>query len=276
MKQTIFILAVAAVLAVGCKHETKEFTTHSLSNMKCYLLTFDEEFFHFGKIVGEENSYSVEWPDEGVVSPAAERELKYLCFGDSASASVEVIADQWLESAASLRELGEGKFQQVDSLDETVGSYSYFKIESNCLQDNDLATFLVYKESYGIGAAHGLYSVNYLTVDKETGNAVHLADLVADTNLLCEAIAHAIQDLDVNKETRDCLFEEFIDVDLMPMPENFFVDSARNSITVLYGLYEITPYCCGIQSVVLPVFWLSKHAPLTPYAKKLFGSEASL
>lgn len=34
---------------------------------------------------------------------------------------------------------------------------------------------------------------------------------------------------------------------------------------------EGTTFACGIQSVVLPIFWLSKHVPLTPYAKRLFG-----
>lgn len=30
---------------------------------------------------------------------------------------------------------------------------------------------------------------------------------------------------------------------------------------------------CGIQAVTLPIFWLSKHVRLTPYAKGLFGPE---
>ena len=134
-----------------------------------------------------------------------------------------------------------------------------------------LATFIVRMECYGLGAAHGIYSVDYLTVDLESGNAIHLTDLVTDTNLLCEAVAHAIQDLEVNRDVRECLFDEFCDVERMPLPRNFTIDSARNSITVTYSLYDIQPYACGIPSIVLPIYWLSKHVELTPYAKRLFG-----
>ena len=49
---------------------------------------------------------------------------------------------------------------------------------------------------------------------------------------------------------------------------------ARNDITVSYDLYHIQPYACGIPSVVLPIFWLSKHVELTPYAKRLFGPDS--
>jgi hypothetical protein len=78
----------------------------------------------------------------------------------------------------------------------------------------------------------------------------------------------------VNKDTRECLFDEFVDVERMPLPRNYTIDSARNSIIVYYGLYEITCYACGIQEITLPIFWLSKHVPLTPYAKRLFGPDS--
>lgn len=58
------------------------------------------------------------------------------------------------------------------------------------------------------------------------------------------------------------------------MPASFFIDSARNDITVGYDLYDIQPYACGIPTVVLPIFWLSKHVELTPYAKRLFGPDS--
>ena len=115
-----------------------------------------------------------------------------------------------------------------------------------------------------------------LTVDIETGNAIHLTDLVTDTNLFCEAVARAIQDLDVNSDVYESLFEEFMDTNRMPLPSNFTIDSARNSINVYYGIYEIAAYCYGIQVVNLPIFWLSKHVPLTPYCKRLFGPGCSV
>ena len=274
MKRLPICLALATILLTGCTHEPREITTHTISNNQCYLLIFDENLFDNVDTVGLEIGYSVEWPDKGVMSPAAMRELQYLCFGDSTAATVEDAAKQWLASVSYLDDDDALRKKQVDSLDNTIQFYSYYSLESSCWQDSSIAVFTVKSESYRFGGAHGVYSVDFLTVDKATGNAIHLTDLVADTNLFCEAIAHALQDLDVNKDTRECLFDEFVDVERMPLPHNYTIDSARNSIIVYYGLYEITCYACGIQEVTLPIFWLSKHVPLTPYAKRLFGPDS--
>ena len=83
-------------------------------------------------------------------------------------------------------------YQEVESIDEER-PHSYYSLEGSCTQDSALAVFTAKTELYSVGAAHGLYTVRYLTVDKETGNVIHLPDLVTDTNLLCEAIAHAIR-----------------------------------------------------------------------------------
>lgn len=274
MKRLTLCLVLAVVLLAGCKSEPREFTTHTLSDIQSYLLIFEEALFDNVDTIGLTIDYSVEWPDNGVMSPAAMRELQYLCFGDSTAATVEDAAQRWFASVDYLDDDDAMCKKEVDSIDNTLQFYSYCNLESSCWQDSILAVFTVKTESYYFGAAHGMYSADFLTVDKETGNAVHLADLVTDTNLLCEAIAHAVQDLDVNKDTRECLFDEFIDVERMPLPRNFTIDSARNSIIVYYGLYEITCYACGIQEVTLPIFWLSKHVPLTPYAKRLFGPDS--
>lgn len=260
------------MLLAGCKHEPKEFTTHTLSGDRCYLQIFDEPFIMDLDTIGTKMTYSVAWPDEGMVSPSAMRELQYLYFDDSTSADVETALIGWL---ANPFYEDESNSQKVKSIDEER-PYSYYSLEGSCTQDSALAVFAAKTELYSVGAAHGLYTVRYLTIDKETRNVVHLTDLVTDTNLLCEAIAHAIQELEVNKETYECLFDEFKEVDRMPMPANFLVDSARNGISVFYGLYEITPYSCGIQEITLPIFWLSKHVPLTPYAKRLFGEGCSI
>lgn len=279
MKKLTLCLAMVVVLLVSCKHEPKEFGTYSVSGERCYLQIFDEPFFGDIDTVGTKITYSIVWPEEGTMSMAAVRELQYLYFSDSTVNNIADAPDYWLDPNGI-----DGWFfypdeaptiLPVDSIDEKQG-YSYIILESTCAWDSNLAVFTICQESYPFGAAHGLHSTNYLTVDLETGNAIHLTDLVVDTNLLCEAVAHAIQDLEVNKEVRECLFDEFIDVECMPLPRNFTIDSARNSITVYYGLYEITPYCCGIQGVILPIFWLSKHVGLTPYAKRLFGPGCSV
>lgn len=274
MKRIAMFFASAVLLLTGC-NKTEEFTTHNICGEICYQFSFDKKFLPLANHTCEINSYNLAWPDKGAISHSAERELMYLCFGDSSSSNVNAAADNWLKSAFTFKDIDGVHVQVVGSLDENA-DYSYCKLESFCQQDSQLATFIIKNESFGLGAVHGFYSVDYLIIDKESGRSVHIADLVVDTNLLCEAIAYGIQDLDVNKGTRDCLFDEYINVGRMPMPRNFTIDSSRNSILVHYGLYEITPYYCGIQTVVLPIFWLSKHVPLTPYAKRLFGPGCSL
>ena len=271
MKRLTLLLALGATLVAGCTHHNKDFATRTLSDSLClYYSDGPDDPWP----IYEKNSYSVAWPAAGTLSTAAQRELMALCFGDSASASADEAAQRWLRRIW---------FTDDESLQgEVIGAiadtieYSYVHLESTCRTDSALATFTVNTESYGAGAAHGLYSSHTLTVDLESGNVVRLTDLVSDTNLLCEAIARAIFDLDANRDVRECLFDEYQGADRMPMPADFFVDSARNNITVSYDLYHIQPYACGIPSVVLPIFWLSKHVALTPYAKRLFGPGSHL
>lgn len=278
MKRLTLCLVLGALLLAGCKHDTKEFSTYTVSGERYYKFNFENGVGPMDNFLGEIISYNLAWPDKGTVSPSAEHELMFVCFGDSTAADLNEAAYNWLEatSMASFEYLDDILIEMVDEDELDEKDLAYCKKESSCQKDSQLATFVVRNESFWPRAVHGIYSVNFLTVDLETGNAIHLDDLVSDTNLLCEAIAHAIQDLEVNMETRECLFDEFRGAERMPMPQNFVIDSARNGITVLYGLYEITPYACGIQSVVLPIFWLSKHVPLTPYAKRLFGPGCSI
>ena len=263
MKRTTILLTLAALLLVGCRHGANELTTRTISGEKCYQVLFDKDEAPWGTDFYTKTDFKLEWPAKGSVSAEAERELLLLCFMDSAATDFDEAAQRWLATPFSYEE-------EMDCERKPVKS-GYMHLESSCTQDSVLAVFTVNTESFVVGAAHGMYSVDYLTIDKTTGNAVHIDDLVTDTNMLCEAVARAIQDLDVNKDTRECLFDEFRDTDRMPMPGNFVIDSTRNNIMVVYGLYEIAPYACGIQSVVLPIYWLSKHVPLTPYAKRLFG-----
>lgn len=257
------------IVLAGCGDGHKELKTYTESGERCWLHIFDEPYIMDCDTIGMKVTWSVVWPEERSVSREALRELQCLYFGDSNAESLTDALEAWLEDVDFYDDM-ETVTEPVAELDEERG-YSYLDLRGSCRMDSTLATFTVLTEMFGFGAAHGMHSADFLTVDLETGLPVHLADLVTDTNLLCEAVARAIQDLEVNGGVRDCLFDEFRDVERMPLPRNFVVDSARNGIMVFYGLYEITPYCCGIQEVILPIYWLSKHVPLTPYAKRLFG-----
>ena len=87
-------------------------------------------------------------------------------------------------------------------------------------------------------------------------------------------IARAVEDLTVNSDVQKALFD--VNPERLPVTADFTIDSTRSTITLVYQVYEIASYADGIQEIVLPIFWLSKHIPLTPYAKSLFGPGCSI
>ena len=239
------------------------------------LLTADEQYWPEGDTLGVENCYSLVWPAEGMLSPEAERELLLRCFGDSTATTFEEAAERWLNNSWMYEDDQPTLHKQiVDSIPVSL-MYNYSKLESEYTSDREIGTFRISDETFAAYAAHGLYACQYVNIDLNTRQIIHLNDLV-DTNSLGEIIVRAVEDLDVNKETLDCLFDDYKQTGRLPVPQDFLIDSTRSTITLVYQLYEIAPYACGIQSIVLPIFWLSKHTPLTPYAKELFGEGCSL
>ena len=276
MKRITLLLLSATLLAAlcGCHRGEKEFVTTLREDTRHMTLTFAEEYFPAGNTIGVENCYSLAWPAEGMLTPEAEHELLLRCFGDSTATTFEQAADRWLNNTW----MYEDDFnciqkEVVDSLPDLM--YNYAKLESEYTADREIGSFHIWGETFNVGAAHGLYFSQNVNIDLNTRQIIHLSDLV-DTATLGEVIVRAVEDLTVNKDVLDCLFDEYKQTGRLPVPQDFFIDSTRSTITLVYQLYEIAPYACGIQSIVLPIFWLSKHTPLTPYAKELFGEGCSL
>lgn len=284
MKKNIFIIA-ACLLAFGCNrtnggdsdsdtiatNNSKTFATRTLAGEQNFLVSSEEEFPMAGNTIGLRNSYNIVWPAENMMSADAERELIHIYFCNDKIDDLETAAHRWLNDASFYAEDG-AKVTPVDKIDDS-SFYSYFKIESKCEQQDDIATLIIWRESCAVGAAHGFYSCEYVNVDVNSGNIIHLNDLV-DTSQLGPVIVRAVEDLAVNKEVQEALFDQ--NPERLPVPADFTIDSTRSTITLVYQLYEIASYADGIQEIVLPIFWLSKHIPLTPYAKSLFGSGCSI
>lgn len=282
MKKNIFIIA-ACLLAFGCNRtnggdndtitleQTKAFTTITLTSEQNFLVYSDEEFPFAGNTIGMRKSYNIVWPTENIMTPEAEHELTHILFCNDKIDVFETAAHHWLNDATFYTEDG-AKVTPVKNIDDSSW-YSYFTIESKCEQQGDIATFIIWRETYSVGAAHGLYSCEYVNIDVNSGNIIHLNDLV-DTSLLGPVIARAVEDLTVNSDVQKALFD--VNPERLPVPADFTIDSTRSTITLVYQVYEIASYADGIQEIVLPIFWLSKHIPLTPYAKSLFGPGCSI
>lgn len=277
MKRLPFLLVFATLLLAidGCNRGEKEFSTTTLEGSRCMLLTAPNEPWPDIDKLGLRNSYTLVWPDKGVLTPEAEQELLLRYFGDSTATSFEQAADRWLNTSWLYEEdMPSLKKLTVDSIPDGM-PYNYGELRSEYSAFGNIGTFSIFEECSAYLAAHGMYFAQYLNIDLDTRQVIHLNDLV-DTAQLGEVIVRAVEDLTVNKEVLDCLFDDYQQTGRLPVPQDFLIDSTRSTITLVYQLYEIAPYACGIQNIVLPIFWLSKHLPLTPYAKELFGEGCSL
>lgn len=268
-------LILTIVVLTGCGKKNGPFTTFSISGMRSYMVKTDDPYLpEILNPCGVENSYSLVWPTKGMMTKDAEKELIMQVFNDSTSTSVNEASQRWL---SNLWLYEDTKALETKTVDSVTGkeSYTYAHLSNDIKQHDNLVTFITSTETFLAGAAHGLYTVQYLTYDRKAKRVIHLNDLV-DTSKMGEAVVRAIEDLVVNKEISDCMFEEYHNAGKVAVVDNFFIDSTRSTITIVFQQYDIAPYACGLQSVVLPIFWLSKHVELTPYAKKLFGKGSYL
>ena len=272
MKHLFFALTATMMLAACC-HKTTDSQLFQTTHMEGKQFLMHEAMEPDESTMYVENTFSIVWPAEGQMSDDDCHTLLTTFFGDSTATDLTEASQRWLNNMW-VWDQPELKGLPVNAIPDTI-EYTYMHMDASCRQDSNLVTFLVKSESYSAGAAHGLYSAQYLTYDLQTRRFIHLADLM-DTTLLGEALAHAVQDLDVNADVRNCLYDEYTLSDRLPLPESFVIDSTRSTVTAMYSLYDITPYACGIPAVVLPIYWLSKHTPLTPYARQLFGPGCSI
>lgn len=271
----LFTMLITACIITGCHHPSSPFTTFSLSGSHSYMVKTDDPYLpETLNPCGVENSYSLVWPTKGMMSKDAEKELIMQVFNDSTANSVNEAAQRWLNNLWLYEDTKALETTTVDSVSGKE-SYTYAHLSNDIKQHDNLVTFITSTETFLAGAAHGLYTVQYLTYDRKAKRVIHLNDLV-DTSKMGEAVVRAIEDLVVNKDISDCMFEEYHNAGKVTVVDNFFIDSTRSTITIVFQQYDIAPYACGLQSVVLPIFWLSKHVELTPYAKKLFGKGSYL
>lgn len=269
----ILFLSILACVITGCHQTSGPFATISMSGSHTFMVKTDDPESPEGiNPHGVENSYTLIWPQKGMMSREAERELILQVFGDSTASSVDEAAQRWLNNLWLFEETTALEAKRVDSINKQQ-FYTYAHLQNSLEENGELVTFINTNETFLAGAAHGMYIVNYLTYDRKTKRVVHLHDLV-DTTKMGEVVLRAIEDLTVNKDVCDCLYDGYKNGEPIIVPDNFFIDSTRSTITVVFQQYDIAPYACGLQSVVMPIFWLSKHRDLTPYAKKVFGEDS--
>ena len=155
-KAFIPILSVLLLSAFyGCGSGEKEFVTNTLEGTRYMILTADDEYWPDGDTLGVENSYSLAWPAEGMLTPEAERELLLLCFGDSTATTFDEAADRWLNMSWLYEDDQSGLHKKiVDTLPRLP--YNYSNLKSEYSASSDIGTFSIFQEINAYYAAHGI------------------------------------------------------------------------------------------------------------------------
>ena len=135
---------------------------------------------------------------------------------------------------------------------EVSAWYSYYNnIEAQPLTDNPkVLVYYINSNSY-TGGAHGIYNIDYLNFDPESGHLITLNDVFKEgykSQLNEMLLAKFMKDQGV--ATLEQLQEKAYlqDTDMYPS-ENFRL--GKDSITFFYNVYEIAPYSSGTTEITL-------------------------
>ncbi len=270
MKRTNITLLAAALclLAIGCNRQPKEFSYHTYKGERSWQIDLDDSTTSWVA-----NSYELQWPDKGCLSATAERELLKAVFGSYAGGDIHRSCENFLNSQGLLEDAEDTHYPcyQVDAVPDTI-EHTEQQINVFCESTDRLATVTVTSYIFPQGAAHGSYDIMPIVFDRQSGERIHLEDIV-DTNQLGHIVARAIDRLPANSDVKECLFDEFVGLQSMPVSKVFTINDAMDTVRLVYGLYWLTPYACGIQEVALPVAMLRENMALTDRGQKLFAGE---
>lgn len=263
----IVVAAVAATLVAGCNGGPREFSTYTLRGDRIWQVDLDDS-----TTTWVHNSYELEWPTKGVMGSAAERELMEAVFGSYAGGTLRRSCENYLNSQGLLEESEDVRYPcyQVDAMPDSVEMYTEQELKTVCESTERLATVTVTSFIFPEGAAHGSYDIMPLVIDLEDGSIVRLADIV-DTNQLGPVVARAVDRLEANREVKECLFDEFVGKQSLPVSQVFSISDAMDTLYLVYGLYWLAPYACGVQEVALPATLLKENMAFTERGRKLFG-----
>ena len=283
MKRRFVYLSVAAFLMAGCVSQPEEgeryemLPIHVVTGESCFEIKACDTVPIVGDVyLDVQNEFTLAWPDLDRLDESVRKELMFMAFGDSSCAKIDEAGQKflertWVEDDEYLFCGMEPERVKLDSV--RFGPYNFATVKGEVRQDGRLLHFSVNKEEFVAYAAHGTYSFHSLIVDRATGKAVRLADLM-DTAGIGRVMIRALEELKKNKEngnSTECLSDEY--TKCLPEPDGFTMDSNRTVVTAFYNIYSVQAYGCGMLFVDMPVDWLSGQVTLTPYGKKIFGIE---
>lgn len=270
MKLFQFATALAALAILGAcgssnnrpadqNSDKLEFRTYSCS--KAFILEDTAQEFCSDSDLVVCNSASVIMPEQllGRNIDNLQRRIIELAFDT-------VCADPLTAMNEALRRGAESiGYSVVETTDTTAreSAEGFASVEGNILNLTDKRlTYCINRQYYYPGAAHGMYSRNYITYDLTDGDIVSLESLFTPNGL--EQLPTYIG----NRAKR--LVAQLGPTTITSLPEegNFYI-SLNDEIVFVYQPYEVASYAQGIINVPFYPYELSEL--LSPQGLKFFG-----
>lgn len=203
-------------------------------------------------------AYLLNSPQPGVAD-SINNAVVYACFGDEyegmpVAKAVEAYRSSYIKDyRTDLVNLYEEDKKNNAGSSEVNAWYSYYNnIDAQPLTDNPKVLVYYVSTSSYTGGAHGIYSVDYLNFDPETGHLITLDDVFKEGSkekLSEMLLAQLMKKLNV--ATLNELQELAYLQDTEMFPSNNF-NLGKDNITFFYNVYEIAPYSSGTTEISLP------------------------
>lgn len=262
------MICAIGLMAVGCQPKAKDIQFARLTDSGFYncIAATETDTVDFSV----EKRYDVQWPENAPI--VLQKILAQQAFEgadvDWEDACMEYVEDVFLLEGETLQ-----RSVRVDKVTDCkhIDTRRCGRLLVDYRQDGDLYCFEIKKSFKPHAEAKGEMKALYVTYDNEHNKIVRLNDLV-DSALLGPVIVRALKELEVNKATDAVLKEAHREA--VPVTGNFYIDDSRCTLHLVYQPGEIAPAADGIQTITMPLSWLSKQVKLKHYGKKTFRSTA--
>lgn len=171
--------------------------------------------------------------------------------------------------AACLKLWMDGCLKQAAALagTDTPARCSY-SAETKVVLNRDYLLSLALEGYADTGGAHGMPSVSYLNLDRRSGKALALTDLIQIPEPKLRALLEQQLRLALNVPPQASLKASGFFEDQLPLTDNVALDNEGLRFT--YGAYEIAPYSMGLPNIRIPYTLLAEHlAPDSPIRRLL-------
>ena len=262
-----FGIAAAMALVAGCSGEKVEngICLEHFSTDKYYNVNLADSLRMEDGEYSLHNIAKIVWPTsiDGVVPTDLQRAILKVALNDSVSTTLKESIEKFEKTGYGLREEETTNHVATDSAHANKAEIMNSVMVEMARANDKLYVFSIFNEGYFAGAAHGMYTLWYVTYDRINKKVVTLESLFTDKEKLRKLLeAQRKKDLkEQGLEYDNYMLDEF------PISESFEIEGS--CVTFTYQPYDIASYAEGMQTIRLSYYEMNEAGILTPYAKKL-------